>query len=179
MMDAKLFVGENQNTWDCELMHTKYSLYSGEPSVLIVPNWGSCFQSRSIDYLDMDEETYEPLADQFVLSGIQINGRAYLERSLDGSFQYPASKKVPSQCEILYGPDTLNGHDEESLYLGVITSVHNKLGLTYAWFRNHQAITIGANMSAIKVKAPGSYFCRVSYKDREMMSTMVEVVYRR
>lgn len=158
----KLFVEGIENSWDCELMHIKYSLYSGEPSTLLLPNWGSSFHLCSDEYLLTDEQTYDPLADRFVVSAIKINSTSYLERSLDRSLLFPGSGNISSgHATILHGPDTIDGHDDGLLFLGVITSVHNKIGLSYVWFQIDHAIYDGANMYVMKVEEPGTYFCKV------------------
>ena len=172
------FVQGKQNSFSAEFMSVTYSQYSGESSTIIVPNWRSTIDCRSEEYLDEDREAYDPLADKFILSGVEINNTVYLQRSIDESaFFFPAAGKVPNEAIILHGPDVINGHEHDSkeLFLGVVTSVHNKIGLSYHWFFNDQPLCNGLHRCLIKAVEPGSYFCKVFYNNIALKSATVTV----
>ncbi|XP_031558977.1 uncharacterized protein LOC116295333 [Actinia tenebrosa] len=163
-----------------EFMSLTYSRYSGESSTLIVPNWRSTIDFRSEEYLDEDREAYSPLADRFILSGVDINDTVYLQRSItydESAFLFPAAGKVSNEAAILHGPEVINGHEHDSgiLFLGVVISVHNKIGLSYQWFFNGQPLCSGPHRCLIKVTEPGSYFCKVFYKEIMLQSATVTV----
>lgn len=160
-------------------MSSTYSLYSGELSTLIVSGWCSTIDCRSEDCLDVDREDYSPLDDKYILSGLEINNTVYLQRSIDEPtlFTFPEAGNVPKPNEvmILHGPDVIHGHEQEVLFLGVVTSVHNKDGLSYHWFFNDTPLCNGPQRCMIKVIEPGSYFCKVVYNEIELLSSTVTV----
>ena len=117
-----------ENSLRAEFMSMTYSRYSGESSALIAPSWSSTVDFRSEEYLDEERETYSPLADRFILSGVEINDIIYLQRTStcdESTFLFPTAGKVSNEASILHGPEVINGHDHsETLFLGVVTSVH-------------------------------------------------------
>ena len=158
-------------------MFVTHSMYSGESSTLIVNNWRATYDSRSEEFLDDEAETYCPLEDKFALCGIQVNETVYLERNATSAFSFPVAGDVSTKAAILHGPEIINGFEDEQLFLGVITNVHNKLGLVYSWFHNGQVKVNGHNYCLINIKEPGTYCCKVFYEELEMESETVNVVH--
>ena len=157
-------------------MCTTHSLYSGEPSILIVNGWTSTFGLRGEDFLDESEDTYDPQTDRFVVSGIEVNDTVYLERNAEETYHFPANTFVNTpEADILHGPETINGYLDGYLFIGVITSVHSRIGVDYCWYRNDKAVVEGPNHCLVKIKEPGAYSCTVGYKEIKLTSCTVNV----
>ena len=76
----------------------------------------------------------------------------------------------------MHGPDVINGQEDENLFLGVVTNVHNKPSLNYQWFHNGNPLCSGIHRSLIKVSEPGKYYCKVKYGKNELQSSEVDVL---
>jgi len=134
---------------------------------LVVPNSQSAFEHRSDEFLDEAEAEYNLLDDRFILSGLEIYGRSYLQRSFDTiapdvpKFVYPSVERpvCDEEIEIICGPDIINGHENDSKQLykfGVLTNMHNHIALSYLWFLNNQPVCSGPRQYLLKPAEPGS-----------------------
>ena len=139
-------------TIETELMSVTTSKYSNSSSILLLSDWKSAYEYRSEDYLNKDNKEYIPLLDRFLVSGITVNNTVYLKRDdcsvkeevVDQStilYSFP-NVDVPFACDsiIIYGPDVINGYQDDDFFLGMITNVHNKNGTMYTWFHNGNPI---------------------------------------
>lgn len=181
-----LLVNGRENVLSVEYMAKTFSLYSGLPSLLIVPRESAAFNLRSEGFLDQDQETYDPQMDRFVVSGISVNDRLYLSRNDDGeTFSFPSidfgenlENGVFGEAAILHGPDVINGYHEGNLFLGVVSNVHNKTGLMHKWIHNGAPMYYGPNRCLLKISEPGTYSCIVCDGNTALETTSVEVTIR-
>ena len=167
-----LVVNGRKNVLDAEFMRVKHSLYSGETSTLTVSGVSATFACRSEDWLDADEEEYDPLLDRFVLSSVTVNGCEHLTNNNAGPGMEDCQDPKPT---ILYGPDVVNGYENGNLFLGVIINIHHKEGLIYTWFWNGRMIFNGPKCCLIKIKESGTFHCFIKFNDTELKSNTVHV----
>ena len=111
------------------------------------------------------------------MSGIEVNNLVYLQRTTNGTFSFSEEgKQLCIEPSIIHGPDVINGQEDENLFLGVVTNVHNKPSLNYRWFHNGNPFCSGIHRSLIKVSEPGKYYCKVKYGKYELQSSEVDVL---
>ena len=135
-------------TIQTELMSVTTSKYSNSSSILLLFDWKSAYEYRLEDYLNKDNKEYIPL-DRFLVSGITVNNTVYLKQD-DCSvkeevvdqimilYSFP-NVDVPFASDpiIIYGPDVINGYQDDDFFLGMITS---KDGTMCTWFHNENRI---------------------------------------
>ena len=156
-------------------MRTRYSKYSGEPSTLLVDGIRPTFYHRSEQFYDDDESSYHPLLDEFELCRIEINGLPYLSYD-KGKFIFHQMTEISltDMPVIHHGPDVINGHEDNILYIGVLTNRDNNRGL-FKWFLDGKVIIEGPKLCFIKVTHPGKYHCLVMMEGAELVTKPVVV----
>jgi len=169
-------VGSKENAISVEFMYVTYSLYTGDPSTLIVNGWASTYGYRSECWLEESYETYNPLADKFQLSSIQVNDTVYLKINTDAGF--PGFPSADNTGRILHGPEEINGYDGNNFFLGLVTNLHNQNGVIYSWYRNNQIYLSAPNQCLLNITEPGNYFCKVIHGNTELQSATVNVLRR-
>ena len=116
------------------------------------------------------------MLDGFIVAQMIINGVQILNTIVDNdSLNYVISPGTSSL--IAMGPDKLVGYDGHFLILATLSNVHGLC--TYAWFHSpdgSQWKGIGIGGCLINVLEPGSYYCRVTFEDHEMVSKTVVIL---
>lgn len=157
-MDSGLQIVGRQNYLRSELSRFTLSKYMDhELSTLVLPSWNSSYEHRSEEYLDLQEDEYDPLTDCFSVRAIEVNDEYYLKPDIeDGCFSFPMVQTVIPGPVVLHGPGEINGLQDGKLFIGAITNVHCKPEVTYTWYRDHIRILTSPHHCILNVRDPGN-----------------------
>ena len=158
-----------------------FSKYSGESSVSIVSGWNNAYEMRSVEFIEETENSYNPLIDVYTVATVIVSKEVFLDFSINADnegieYYHPMEHLRPDDNPvILHGPDEINGYEGESLFIGVLTNVHNELAIMYTWFRNGSVVSKGHNQCLIKIQSAGTYHCTVLWGEELMTSSSAVV----